>query len=109
MKRPRPVIRQPKQGRRPHFIPEHAAAKGYKQRDIVKLIDADKGQVSRWFAGATPLEEWQEKLARLLGTTPDGLFKHPDEAWLANFMAGRSEKQVEKIKATLEAAFPDRE
>jgi hypothetical protein len=66
----------------------------------------DKGLVSRWFNGSTPSVKYQEALAGLFGTKREGIFRHPDEDWLASFFAGRRGDEINRIKATLEAAFP---
>lgn len=78
------------------------------QADIVREIGADKSIVSRWFNGTTPGLEWQERLAALFHTTPEGLFRHPDDDWLTKFFQDREREEIERIKATLEAAFPRR-
>ena len=97
---------QQKQGGIPHFIPAWANALGMSQADIVKATGADKGSVSKWFNGSTPFPKWQKELARIFGTTPEGLFRHPDEMWMAGFLSERPKAEVDRIKATLEAAFP---
>lgn len=96
-------LRQP---RRPHFIPEWAEQRGWSQAELAKALEADKSVVSRWFHGTTPGEEWQEKLAALFEVDPESLFRHPDDDWLSRFLQGRSQEEVERIKRTLESAFP---
>ena len=95
-----------KQPRRPHFIAEWAEKRGLIQADIAREIGADKSLVSRWFNGATPSVEYQERLAALFSCEPDSLFRHPDDDWIARFLRGRSADEVERIKAMLEAGFP---
>ncbi len=97
-----------RQPRRPHFIPEWAEMRGYEtQADLVEALGADKSVVSRWYDGATPGEDWQEKLVALFHCEePDGIFRHPDDDWLAKFFRDRSSDEVERAKAMLEAAFP---
>lgn len=101
-------IHKDKQPRRPHHIPDWAEVRGLSQADIVRELGADKGVVSRWFDGSTPGTEWQERLAALFATTPEGLFRHPDDDWLSRFFKDREREEIERIKATLEAAFPKR-
>lgn len=101
-------IHASKQPRRPHHIVDWAEARHLSQADIVREIGADKSIVSRWFNGTTPGLEWQEKLAALFHTTPEGLFRHPDDDWLTKFFQDRERDEIERIKATLEAAFPRR-
>lgn len=74
--------------------------------DIARELGADKSVVSRWFGGATPTPAWQEKLAALFNCDPESLFRHPDDDWLRRFLQGRAKDEVERIKQTLEAAFP---
>lgn len=79
------------------------------QADLVRALGADKGSVSKWFSGTTPQEPWQKKLADLFGTTTEGIFRHPDEAWVADFFSGRPADEIARMKATLSAAFPKTE
>lgn len=104
----RPPAHRRRQPRRPHFIPEWAERKGYEsQADLVEALGADKSVVSRWYAGASPSEDWQKKLVALFHCEePDGIFRHPDDDWLARFFRDRSPDEVQRIKQTLEAAFP---
>jgi len=95
-----------RQPRRPHFIVEWAERRGLSQADLARELDADKSVVSRWFSGTTPGEEWQERLAALFQVSPASLFRHPDDDWLTKFFADRSREEIERIKQTLEAAFP---
>lgn len=95
-----------KQPRRPHYIREWADLRGLKAVEIARAIEADKSLVSRWFGGATPTVEYQARLSALFGTTPEGLFRHPDDDWLTRFFADRSREEVERIKRTMETAFP---
>lgn len=100
-------IHKSKQPRRPHYIKEWAEHRGYEhQSDLAAEIDADKSVVSRWYAGTTPGTEWQEKLAALFRCDPESLFRHPDDDWMARFLRGRDRDEIERIKRTLESAFP---
>lgn len=102
-------IHRGKQPRRPHFIPEWAEKCGFEdQADLVEEIGADKSVVSRWYAGASPGEEWQLKLAAAFGHEgePEIIFRHPDDDWLTRFFRGRSKDEIERAKTMLEAAFP---
>lgn len=100
------TIYRSKQPKRPHFIEAWAELRGMKQVDIVREIGADKSQVSRWFSGATPQPHWQNKLAALFHCEPESLFRDPNEDWLSRFLRGRELEEIERIKATLETAFP---
>ena len=91
---------------RPHYIVEWAEKRGMRQADLAEALSADKSVVSRWFNGSTPAEHWQAKLALLFNCEPEALFRHPDDDWITKFFKGRSADEIERIKATLEAAFP---
>lgn len=99
-------IHKGKQPRRPHFIREWMEKAGLRAVDVAEEIGADKSLVSRWLSGSTPTSDYQEKLASLFHCEPDGLFRHPDDDWLSRFFRDRSRDEIERIKATLEAAFP---
>lgn len=105
MARPKRTI--PDQQYRIHFIPEWAAARDLTQADIVRAIGVDKANVSRWFSGAIPREEHIDALAVLfhLENRRD-IFRHPKDDWMLKFFNDRSEEELERIRATLEAAFP---
>lgn len=99
-------IHKGKQPRRPHFVPEWATSRGLRQSDLARELEADKSLVSRWYSGSTPGLEWQERLAALFHCEPESLFRHPDDDWLARFLRGRPAEEIERIKTTLEMAFP---
>jgi transcriptional regulator with XRE-family HTH domain len=91
---------------RPHFIRDWAEARHLSPNELADAVDADKSVISRWYSGAAPSKHYQEKLAALFGCERDALFRHPNEYWLAEFLRGRSEQEIERIRATLEIAFP---
>ena len=97
------------QPRRPHCIEDCADKRGLKQSELAEELGADKGVVSRWYSGSSPTEDWQKKLAAFFGCERDGIFRHPDEDWMKRFLRGRPPEEVERIKATLIAAFPMRD
>lgn len=97
-----------RQPRRPHHIKDWADARGLTQADLSRELGADKSLISRWFAGTTPGVEYQERLAALFQTDPESLFRHPDDDWVTKFFADRERDEVERIKSTLETAFPKR-
>lgn len=101
-------IHTDKASRRIHFIVEWAELRHHKQADLVKLTGADKGTVSRWFSGNVPRDEYLVKLSALFGVEISDLFRHPDDDWMARFFRDRSEEEIERIRATLETAFPRR-
>lgn len=100
-------IHASRQPRRPHYIKEWAELRGFsKQAELAAEIGADKSLISRWYAGASPTTEYQEKLAALFSCEPEALFRHPDDDWIAKFFQGREREEIERIKHTLETAFP---
>jgi len=99
-------IHPSKQPRRPHHISDWAEKYNLSQADIARETGADKGLVSRWFSGASPSVTYQEKLAALFNCEIESLFRDPDDDWMRRFFAGRSKEETERIKATLEVAFP---
>lgn len=100
-------IHKGKQPRRPHFIPDWAEARGYtSQVELAEALGADKSVVSRWYNGASPGEDWQQKLAALFSCEPESLFRHPEDDWMARFFRDRSMDELKRMKQMLEAAFP---
>ncbi|MGM4909146.1 helix-turn-helix domain-containing protein [Rhizobium sp. 768_B6_N1_8] len=90
---------------RVHFIVEWAEKRNLKQADIVREVGADKGLVSRWFQGTVPKPDYLEKLAALFGTDVHGIFRHPDEDWLARFFRDKSDQQKERAIEMLRLLF----
>ena len=99
-------IHQMKQGRRPHFIPEWCEKFNLIQAELAEKLGADPGLVSRWFSGSTPSIEYQKKLPGLFDRETHGIFRHPDADWMARLLRDRPREEVDRIKNTLEAAFP---
>lgn len=100
-------IHQGKTPRRKHFIPEWAEVRHLKQADIARDTGADKGTVSRWFAGNLPQDQYLDAVVGCLSLdSRDALFRHPDDDWMAKFLRNRSAEERERIKQMLEAAFP---
>ncbi len=107
-----PILFKGRQPGRPHFIPEWAESHGYPtQSDLAEALEVDKSVVSRWYSvksPSSPSVTYQERLASLFGREdePDCIFRHPDDDWLRRFFQGREAEEVQRIKQTLEAAFP---
>jgi hypothetical protein len=96
-----------RQPRRPHYVAVWADVRNMRQVDIAEQLGADKSLVSRWFSGSTPSVHWQERLAALFHLdSPDALFRHPDEDWMARFLRGRSREEMDRIRQVLEVTFP---
>jgi transcriptional regulator with XRE-family HTH domain len=98
-------VHQDKTPQRIHFIPEWADKRNLKQVDVVRETGADKGLVSKWFSGTLPKPEYLEKLAALFGTDVPGLFRDPDDDWLAKFFQDKTEEQKEKAISMLKLLF----
>jgi hypothetical protein len=99
-----------RQPNRPHFVPDWAELRGFKdQAALAKASGADKSVVSRWYNGASPSREWQLKLMELFSLDdPADIFRHPNDDWLAKFFHDRKPEEIDRIKQTLEAAFPQK-
>lgn len=100
-------IHSDKTPQRIHFIPEWAEKRHLKQVDVVREIGADKSLVSKWFKGTLPKPEYLEQLAGLFGTNIQGLFRHPDDDWLAKFFYDKTEEQKEKAISMLKLMFDE--
>lgn len=90
-----------------HFIPEWAEKRNLTQTDVAREVGADKSLVSRWYGGIVPKNDYLESLAALFGTDVHGLFRHPDEDWLARMLRGRNEAEREKAIQMLKLLFQD--
>jgi transcriptional regulator with XRE-family HTH domain len=100
-------IHKGKTPRRIHYIAEWAARRQLKQADVVRELGADKGTVSRWFAGALPEQPYLFRLAALFGMEePNELFHHPDDNWMSRFLQGKSMDEIRRLRQMIEAAFP---
>lgn len=107
-------IYQKRQVRRPHYL-----AKLLEQHQVsrVKLADelgVDKSQISRWLdedKPSTPSPDWALKLGQYFAASDDpddfvDIFTDPDVARFQRMVRGRSPDEVDRMLATLEAAFP---
>lgn len=96
-------------GRR-HYVVEWAEYRGLTQADIVRLTGIDKSSVSRWFTGySAHLHPNNEaKLAAAFQIEPAALYRSPHEDWFYRFFRDRERDELDRMKATLEAAFPKR-
>lgn len=74
--------------------------------DLVNDLGVDKSNVSKWLSGSSPGAIWQEKLREYFEAGDEGIFRHPDDDWMARFLTGRPRDEIERIKSTLETAFP---
>ena len=90
-----------------HYIRERAELKKLKQSDLVRATGANKGTVSRWFAGSLPRDEYLPAITSFFGLDqPSRLFLPPEDDWIIDLTRGRTAEELKKIQATIEAAFP---
>lgn len=73
--------------------------------DIARETGADKSLVTRWFAGVLPKPEYLAILAEVFHTDIQGLFRHPDDDWLARFFRNKTEEQKEQAIEMLKVLF----
>lgn len=102
------TIHPSKQPRRPHYLAEWMERRHITQAELARQTGADRGQISRWLQGAAPGQEWHDRLREFFGAGREGIFRHPDDDWLSRFFENRKQEEIDRIKATLEAAFPRR-
>ena len=98
--------------RRPHYLADWMDRRGKTRRDLIEELGADKTQLSRWLDDekpTTPGPDWAAKLGRYFaaeGDDPIDIFTHPDNDWMTRFFDGRRLEEIERIKLTMETAFP---
>lgn len=80
--------------------------RGITAAELGRELGIDKSLISRWLAGSTPSDQHQKALAAYFHCDQESIFRHPDDDWLAKFFRDRTQDEIERIKATLEAAFP---
>lgn len=79
------------------------------QAEIAESLGVDKSTVSKWFDGALPSEGNLPRIAAMFGIELDELFMEPGDDWLRTFFERRSEVEIERMKALLAAAFPQKD
>lgn len=97
---------------RRHYVREWAAKYGVKKAEIARQTGADKSLVGKWINdGVLPGEPYLAQLAVLFDTTPEALFRLPEEDWIARFFKERLQNIEERERAVtlLETAFPKAE
>ena len=102
----RDTIHATKQPRRPHYLAEWMERRGITAAELARQTGADNGQISRWLDGASPSQKWHDVLREFFHAGREGIFRHPDDDWLTEFFAGRQQEEIDRIKQTLEMAFP---
>lgn len=87
---------------------------GVSRGKLVEDLDVDKSQLSRWLdekRPSTPSPLWAEKLGRYFASGPDeddfvDIFTDPEVARFQKMTKGRTPDEIDRMLATLEAAFP---
>lgn len=103
------TIHQGKTPQRIHFVVEWAELRGKIQADFAKDGVADKSTVSRWYDGQLPTEGNLGKIADYLGLDDvNSLFRHPDDDWIRKALQNRDKDERDRIKATIQMAFPEK-
>lgn len=110
-KRPPERIYTGRQPRRPHYLAKLMERYNVSRMDIITSLEVDKSLISRWLdenKPATPSNDWAAKLGQFFGQghDPVDIFADPDVDWMTRFLRNRTPREVERIKAMLEAAFP---
>jgi len=98
-------IHRGKTPKRRHYINEWAEHYGISKAEIARKTGAERSLVSKWFDGVMPGEKYIDQLAAIFDTQPEGLFRHPDDDWLARFLQDRKIDR-ERAREVLEAVFP---
>jgi transcriptional regulator with XRE-family HTH domain len=102
-------IFQSKPSKRPHYIAEWMERRNLTKADLARDIGAGKAEIMRWLEDdAAPDAEYADRLKAYFGAGVEGIFSHPDADWLTRFFEGRRRDEIERIKATLETAFPQK-
>lgn len=99
-------IHQRKEPTRRHFIAEWAEARNMTRADVARELGVDKSQTTRWFQGQLPQPHYQERLAALFNIEAEALLRHPDADWMSRMFEGRSAKEREHMRKSIETTFP---
>lgn len=103
-----------RQVRRPHYLAQLMARHNVSRGKLVEDLGVDKSQLSRWLdeeRPATPSPAWAQKLGQYFAAGPDeddavDIFADPDVQRFQRMVRGRAPEEVDRMLATLEAAFP---
>ena len=110
-----PEIYSRRQPRRPHELRAWVERRGFRtDAEFAEAIGADKSVVSRWLDEddpTTPGRDWQRKLGIFFGDEENlaDIFSHPDDDWLRKFFKNRERDEIDRIKRTMETAFPKKQ
>lgn len=107
-----PELFSKRQPRRPHYLRDWVERRNFEtDAEFAEAVGADKSVVSRWLDEhdpTTPGRDWTKKLGQFFGDeeNPADIFSHPDDDWLRKFFKDRERDEIERIKNTMETAFP---
>lgn len=107
------AIYDKRQGRRPHYLAKIMARTDKSRGDLIEDLGVDKGQLSRWLDPERPSSPgpiWAKKLGHYFAAGPDeddfvDIFVDPDMSRFQRLTRGRSTEEIDRMLATLEAAF----
>lgn len=109
-------IHASRQPNRPHYIEAWAKKRGLTQAALARETGIDKSLINRWYKGASPMTDNQEKLAAFFDIEPEQLFREPDDNWLnrklkshkplVDFIARSTEKELDRLESLVEISFP---
>lgn len=103
-----------RQARRPHYLAKIMERRDVSRAKLLEDLGVDKSQLSRWLDDdrpSTPSPVWALKLGQYFSSGPDDddlvdIFTDPDLARFQKMTKGRPPDEVDRMLATLEAAFP---
>lgn len=108
------VIYAGRQPKRPHYLAKLMERHEKDRSDLIEDLGIDKSTLSRWLdpdRPSTPSEKWAKKLGRYFASGPEDedfvdIFTNPSAHRFQKITKGRSEEEIDRMLATLEAAFP---
>jgi hypothetical protein len=103
-----------RQPRRPHYLAEIMNLKDVDRGALIEDLGVDKGLLSRWLDQnnpSTPGPKWAQRLGRYFASGPEDddfvdIFVDPAVRRFQRLTSGRDRSEVDRMLATLEAAFP---
>jgi hypothetical protein len=108
------AIYEKRQPARPHYLGKLMEIKDVDRGNLIEDLGVDKSLVSRWLDEdnpSTPGKVWAKKLGRYFAVGPEDedfvdIFTDPTVARFQRITRGRTVDEIDRIFATIEAAFP---